>query len=367
MRSPGTMDISVIIPTHNQKDRLRLVLCGLECQTFARQRFEVVVVDDGCTDGTADMVREVIQKGLLNTRLLGDGMNGGRNAARNRGLAQADGDLAIFLDGDALPAPDHLEQYWLAHKSLGPAAVLCGHQLSLPDVEYFQDPQTDSLAKGIPIASVLKDFLSVRREEFAITEEMIRNDFDAIREQAQEGGYPLEGSRRRHEQVGELLQERPQASVAWLALIPHNCAVPRALIEAAGGFDEEITFHEGWKLAYRLQRYEGASIHKVEAATYHLYHYHPFSEMEASKGERRIRQQAIEYMATKHNDSRIQLLHFWLGYLSPDPFVPEEALIKDLIEFDRRYQELPEDQWHEYELILGNHPSEFPVATVEER
>jgi len=52
------MHITVIIPTHNQRERLRLVLCGLACQTTPQHDFEVLVVDDGCTDGTAEAVEE---------------------------------------------------------------------------------------------------------------------------------------------------------------------------------------------------------------------------------------------------------------------------------------------------------------------
>ena len=44
-------DISVVIATHNQRARLRLVLCGLAGQHFPKERFEIIVVDDGCTDG----------------------------------------------------------------------------------------------------------------------------------------------------------------------------------------------------------------------------------------------------------------------------------------------------------------------------
>ena len=51
------MDISVVIAAHNQRDRLRLVLSGLAVQTFSESPFEVIVVDDGSTDGTGDFLR----------------------------------------------------------------------------------------------------------------------------------------------------------------------------------------------------------------------------------------------------------------------------------------------------------------------
>ena len=55
------MDISIVIAAHNQRDRLRLVLSGLAVQTFSEGQFEVIIVDDGSTDGTGDFLREYEQ------------------------------------------------------------------------------------------------------------------------------------------------------------------------------------------------------------------------------------------------------------------------------------------------------------------
>jgi glycosyltransferase involved in cell wall biosynthesis len=49
-------DISVVVATHDRRDRLRRLLDALEAQTLPRERFEVIVVDDGSSDGTADVV-----------------------------------------------------------------------------------------------------------------------------------------------------------------------------------------------------------------------------------------------------------------------------------------------------------------------
>ena len=98
------MDISVVIATHNQQERLRLVLAGLRGQTAPAVRFEVVVVDDGCSDGTAEMLDEVSRQMDLKVVRLWPG----RCRARNRGVEAAAGELVAFLDGDALPHPQWL-------------------------------------------------------------------------------------------------------------------------------------------------------------------------------------------------------------------------------------------------------------------
>jgi hypothetical protein len=95
---------SVIIPTYNRADLLREALDSLFAQTFTD--YEVIVVDDGSTDDTAnflstlgDRVRVFRQK------------NQGPGAARNLGIANARGEFVAFLDSDDLWCPWALEVY----------------------------------------------------------------------------------------------------------------------------------------------------------------------------------------------------------------------------------------------------------------
>lgn len=350
------MKLSVIIPTHNQAERLRLVLCSLRHQTLDAQGFEVLVVADGCTDGTAAMAEGV---GMANLRMLGLSPNQGRNAARNLGAAEAKGELLVFLDGDALPAPDLLERYLAASLLHGPRAVFCGFQRCLPDLEYLQDPQTGA-AVATGVSSVLQDFLAAQAASLRITEEMIAADFAAIHARSTEGGYPFPESKRRQDQAFALLTQNPDSAVGWLGFIPHNGAVPRALFRAVGGFDGQIPFSEGWELAYRLQNELGALIRPLASArSYHLYHYHPFAEPQEAGREAQRRYEAIEYMVAKHRDDRIRLLYCWFASLWPDPFIPAEALVEDLLHFDRLYREVPAHQWEEYQIVFQYHPAQL--------
>lgn len=95
--------ISVIIPTHNRARLLVEAIQSVLDQTYAD--FEVLVVDDGSTDDTADVVR-----GLTDPRiryLYQD--HGERSMARNRGMAEARGAYIAFLDDDDLYLPHHLQ------------------------------------------------------------------------------------------------------------------------------------------------------------------------------------------------------------------------------------------------------------------
>ncbi|HEY65973.1 MAG TPA: glycosyltransferase [Caldilineae bacterium] len=103
------MRISVIIPTYNRKDLLRRCLAAATSQDYPN--YEVIVVDDGSTDGTEEMVRREFPQ----VRYLRQETNRGPAAARNRGIREATGEIIAFTDDDCVPPPNwlsrHLQHY----------------------------------------------------------------------------------------------------------------------------------------------------------------------------------------------------------------------------------------------------------------
>ena len=103
--------ISVVIPLYNKEKQIAHTLQSVFNQTF--QNFEVVIVDDGSTDGS---VAEVEKLSDLRIRLIHQ-KNAGVSAARNRGIEEAKGDLIAFLDADDEWKPEYLAtQYHLSQK-----------------------------------------------------------------------------------------------------------------------------------------------------------------------------------------------------------------------------------------------------------
>lgn len=96
--------VSVIIPVYNDRERLKRCLEALDRQTYPAQRYEIIVVDNG-----SEVSPAAVTERFDNVRLLHEPQPGSY-AARNRGLAAADGELIAFTDADCRPARDWLER-----------------------------------------------------------------------------------------------------------------------------------------------------------------------------------------------------------------------------------------------------------------
>ena len=115
--------LSVIIPTHNRQEMLRQAVVSVLSQDVFRGPkpvvpFELLVVDDGSTDRTEDVVREMGRRVRYHFR-----PHGGVSAARNAGLALARGEMIAFLDSDDLWLEDKIRVQLNFMKTFPRAAV----------------------------------------------------------------------------------------------------------------------------------------------------------------------------------------------------------------------------------------------------
>lgn len=105
--------ISVVIPLYNKAQSIRKTLDSVLAQTY--KDFEIVVVDDGSTDGSANVAFATLRE--FSGRPTGYGLefsvirkeNGGVSSARNAGILAAKGEYVAFLDGDDLWHSEYLE------------------------------------------------------------------------------------------------------------------------------------------------------------------------------------------------------------------------------------------------------------------
>ena len=94
---------SVIIPAYQAEGTIGACVRALNAQTLPRDQYEIIVVDDGSLDQTADVAREAGADRVLTIP------HGGPAAARNAGVEAARGEIVLFTDADCEPSPE-----WLA-------------------------------------------------------------------------------------------------------------------------------------------------------------------------------------------------------------------------------------------------------------
>ena len=205
--------LSVVIPTYNRKDSLRRLLNSLAAQELNGGAFEAIVVDDGSSDGTREMVAALSVPFALSIH---SQENAGPGAARNRGMQHARGALIVFLDDDVVAPPGLLAAHAARHDAAS-GQVVIGPMLP-PDG--WRRPAW------------------IRWEEDKLLRQyraMERGDWECTARQFYTG----------------------------------NASLSRALFLEEGGFDVRLRRAEDVELAYRLARRGARFVYAPEAGVLH--------------------------------------------------------------------------------------------------
>ena len=230
--------LSVVIPTHNNGWILRRTVDALKQQDAPPEWFEVVVVDDGSTDGSTDGIESA---GAPAVRVIRQ-KNRGRSATRNRGAAEARGRVLLFLDADV----------WATR---GLVAAHLGHHDGRGNVgvQGPSPPAPESLTTLFMRACHVWPDWTVRKRE---------------------GLSPFH-------------------------VITRNFSVEREAFMRVGGFDEGFTGY-GWEdmeLAFRLAK-DGVRLRYEPGAL--AYHYH-IQTLDESREKLRQAGEGAVYWWEKHN------------------------------------------------------------------
>lgn len=207
-----TPRISIVIPTHNRRTVLERGLASLAAQSYPLSLIEVIVVADGCTDGT----EHVDIDPRLPARIIAQ-QHAGPAAARNAGAALASGDLLLFLDDDVEAWPELVEAHVQAHAAMPGDGLVVGY---LP-----ADPKSG----GELFRTALRGWWDVM--------------FDRMRQ--------------------------PGYRFTYANVLTGNCSIPRRFFHAVGGFEEQLHCHEDYEFGLRLLRAGGAILFQPTAGASH--------------------------------------------------------------------------------------------------
>lgn len=234
--------ITVVVPTHERCALVEQLLRALDVQTLAPERFEVVVIVDGSTDGTSDLLARFHPSYSLTWRWQ---EHAGRATACNAGIALARGDLIVLLDDDMEPTAGLLAAHAAAHVSGSRRAVMGAAPVVTP-------PGSDAVVRYIARRfNGRLDTLASQRRPF------ILRDFYS-----------------------------------------GNVSIPRELLEEVGGFDEDFTVYgnEDLELWCRL-RAAGVELVFSEAA---LAHQHYVKDFRALARDNVEKGNTVVLLASKH-------------------------------------------------------------------
>ena len=90
--------VSIVVPAYNEEKTIKKTLDSLLALDWPKDMIQIIVVDDGSTDNTSEMVRGYKKKGILLIRQ----KNKGKGSAMNKGLKKAEGDFFVCLDADSI-------------------------------------------------------------------------------------------------------------------------------------------------------------------------------------------------------------------------------------------------------------------------
>ncbi len=148
---------SVIMPAYNRHHLIRAAVESVLNQTFAD--FELIVVDDGSTDGTLEVLRDLADDRVT----LMQQANAGPGAARNRGMQQAAGDYIAFLDSDDLYLPWTLQTYADAIEQADEPSMLISAAK-----EFAEENELKQIMQEVLAMDGYADYFAAAKEDFWI-------------------------------------------------------------------------------------------------------------------------------------------------------------------------------------------------------
>lgn len=151
--------ISVVVPCYNSEKTLLRTINSINDQVC--KNFELVIVDDGSTDRTIELARQLQAKFDCKTTIVELGKNMGVSVARNYGLEKVRGKYVVFLDSDDEICPDFLEKSVAKLEKEQADIWGCGYQVIGEAGELLKERRPRRLKGGNPPLDYLKGYMKL--------------------------------------------------------------------------------------------------------------------------------------------------------------------------------------------------------------
>ncbi len=132
---PSSIEVSVIVPVHNRQSELKECLLALSVQDYPKDKFEIIICDDGSTENISDAVEYARNLGIASVYARQE--RKGPASARNLGILQARGSIIAMTDSDTIPDRAWLKNLCSALNESPEAAGVEGRVGSLNDLEFI--------------------------------------------------------------------------------------------------------------------------------------------------------------------------------------------------------------------------------------
>lgn len=151
--------VSVIIPVYNSINTIEKTIDSVINQTY--KKIEVILIDDGSTDGSIEIMRKYIEKHKTVIFKIITKKNGGVSSARNRGIDESTGDYISFLDSDDIWLPRKIEHQVSIFLN-NPQVDCLGTTMNGQKIKKMFGVKFSNLTRITPKMMLLKNFLCIQ-------------------------------------------------------------------------------------------------------------------------------------------------------------------------------------------------------------
>lgn len=268
---------SVVVPLYNQLDQLRKTLELFSKQTFTKECFEVIVVNDGSTDFLESDLMNLMQLKYPFLLVFITITHSGSGAARNAGAKIARGQYLVFCDADRMPDKMYLSYYLEAIKKNDTKRCV------------FQGRVKECFAVNIDTKEYSKIVCYSRDNQYY------------------------------HKIMNIYMDSVTSSGIQWASYMVGNSCIAKCLFDEIGGFDEQFIKwgFEHFDLGVRLMEEKVSFISVVNAVNYHI----PHSKKKAEY--KKLFMESIDILNSKYkqyNHSFIYLVKYLCGEISLQEF-----------------------------------------------